>query len=48
MEARCSRLPCRKSEVADLKQQLRQLAGSRAPDADDQRRDVFKRVIATY
>ncbi|KAG8077300.1 hypothetical protein GUJ93_ZPchr0007g4521 [Zizania palustris] len=37
---------CRKSEVTDLKQQLRQLAGSRAPDADDQRRDVFKRVIS--
>jgi vesicle coat complex subunit len=32
--------------VADLKQQLRQLAGSRASDADDQRRDVFKRVIS--
>ena len=32
--------------MADLKQQLRQLAGSRAPDADDQRRDVFKRVIS--
>ncbi|KAF0919785.1 hypothetical protein E2562_031648 [Oryza meyeriana var. granulata] len=38
--------PSGKSEVADLKQQLRQLAGSRAPDADDQRRDVFKRVIS--
>ncbi|KAF7029878.1 hypothetical protein CFC21_041519 [Triticum aestivum] len=37
---------CSKSEVSDLKQQLRQLAGSRAPDADDQRRDVFKRVIS--
>jgi vesicle coat complex subunit len=32
--------------VTDLKQQLRQLAGSRAPDADAQRRDVFKRVIS--
>jgi vesicle coat complex subunit len=32
--------------VSDLKQQLRQLAGSRAPGADDQRRDVFKRVIS--
>ncbi|KAM3350068.1 hypothetical protein ACQJBY_022712 [Aegilops geniculata] len=38
--------PSGKSEVSDLKQQLRQLAGSRAPDADDQRRDVFKRVIS--
>uniref|UniRef100_A0A0D9V347 Beta-adaptin-like protein n=1 Tax=Leersia perrieri TaxID=77586 RepID=A0A0D9V347_9ORYZ len=38
--------PSGKSEVADLKQQLRQLAGSRAADADDQRRDVFKRVIS--
>ncbi|KAG8056129.1 hypothetical protein GUJ93_ZPchr0001g31893 [Zizania palustris] len=38
--------PSGKSEVADLKQQLRHLAGSRAPDADDQRRDVFKRVIS--
>ncbi|KAL5220509.1 hypothetical protein ABZP36_025222 [Zizania latifolia] len=38
--------PSGKSEVTDLKQQLRQLAGSRAPDADDQRRDVFKRVIS--
>ncbi|ONM40072.1 Beta-adaptin-like protein A [Zea mays] len=36
----------KKSEVTDLKQQLRQLAGSRAPDADAQRRDVFKRVIS--
>ena len=32
--------------MTDLKQQLRQLAGSRAPDADAQRRDVFKRVIS--
>ncbi|RLN23563.1 beta-adaptin-like protein A [Panicum miliaceum] len=38
--------PSGKSEVSDLKQQLRQLAGSCAPDADDQRRDVFKRVIS--
>ncbi|NP_001311011.1 Beta-adaptin-like protein A-like [Zea mays] len=38
--------PSGKSEVTDLKQQLRQLAGSRAPDADAQRRDVFKRVIS--
>ncbi|XP_047053379.1 beta-adaptin-like protein A [Lolium rigidum] len=38
--------PSGKSEVSDLKQQLRQLAGSRAADADDQRRDVFKRVIS--
>ncbi|KAK1665818.1 hypothetical protein QYE76_053977 [Lolium multiflorum] len=36
----------RKSEVSDLKQQLRQLAGTRASDADDQRQGVFKRVIS--
>lgn len=36
----------RKSEVSDLKLQLRQLAGSRAPGADDAKRDLFKRVIS--
>ncbi|RWV86168.1 hypothetical protein GW17_00051966 [Ensete ventricosum] len=33
-------------EVSDLKLQLRQLAGSRAPGADDSKRDLFKRVIS--
>lgn len=36
----------RKSEVSDLKLQLRQLAGSRAPGADDSKRDLFKKVIS--
>jgi len=36
----------RKSEVSDLKSQLRQLAGSRAPGADDSKRDLFKKVIS--
>ncbi|RYR33510.1 hypothetical protein Ahy_A10g048123 isoform B [Arachis hypogaea] len=43
-------LPCpdlsRKSEVTDLRSQLRQLAGSRAPGADDAKRDLFKKVIS--
>ncbi|KAJ3701781.1 hypothetical protein LUZ61_005486 [Rhynchospora tenuis] len=38
--------PSGKSEVTDLKLQLRQLAGSRAPGADDAKRDLFKRVIS--
>ncbi|KAG5031083.1 hypothetical protein JHK82_014696 [Glycine max] len=36
----------KKSEVSDLKSQLRQLAGSRAPGADDSKRDLFKKVIS--
>jgi vesicle coat complex subunit len=36
----------RKGEVSDLKSQLRQLAGSRAPGADDSKRDLFKKVIS--
>ncbi|CAH8281953.1 unnamed protein product [Eruca vesicaria subsp. sativa] len=35
-----------KSEVTDLKSQLRQLAGSRAPGVDDSKRDLFKKVIS--
>ncbi|XAR70888.1 hypothetical protein NMG60_11027926 [Bertholletia excelsa] len=35
-----------KSEVSDLKMQLRQLAGSRAPGADDSKRELFKKVIS--
>nr|XP_010924747.1 beta-adaptin-like protein A [Elaeis guineensis] len=38
--------PSGRSEVSDLKLQLRQLAGSRAPGADDSKRDLFKRVIS--
>ncbi|XP_019417005.1 PREDICTED: beta-adaptin-like protein A [Lupinus angustifolius] len=38
--------PSGKSEVTDLKSQLRQLAGSRAPGADDAKRDLFKKVIS--
>ena len=37
---------CRKSEVSDLRFQLRQLAGSRAPGADDSKRELFKKVIS--
>lgn len=36
----------RKGEVSDLKMQLRQLAGSRAPGSDDSKRDLFKKVIS--
>ncbi|CAH2073042.1 unnamed protein product [Thlaspi arvense] len=36
----------KKSEVTDLKSQLRQLAGSRAPGVDDSKRDLFKKVIS--
>ncbi|KAL9226813.1 hypothetical protein vseg_002582 [Gypsophila vaccaria] len=38
--------PSGKSEVTDLKLQLRQLAGSQAPGADDSKRDLFKKVIS--
>ncbi|PKU68405.1 beta-adaptin-like protein A [Dendrobium catenatum] len=38
--------PSGKSEVADLKLQLRQLAGSIAPGSDDSRREIFKKVIS--
>ncbi|CAL5205177.1 unnamed protein product [Lathyrus oleraceus] len=38
--------PSGKSEVSDLKLQLRQLAGSRAPGTDDSKRDLFKKVIS--
>ncbi|KAK6129731.1 hypothetical protein DH2020_036532 [Rehmannia glutinosa] len=33
-------------EVSDLKMQLRQLAGSRAPGTDDTKRELFKKVIS--
>ena len=36
----------RKGEVSDLKMQLRQLAGSRAPGTDDSKRELFKKVIS--
>lgn len=38
--------PSGKSEVTDLKLQLRQLAGSRAPGSDDTKRELFKKVIS--
>ncbi|XP_050208692.1 beta-adaptin-like protein A [Mercurialis annua] len=38
--------PSGKSEVSDLKQQLRQLAGSRLPGVDDSKRELFKKVIS--
>ncbi|KAJ8450454.1 hypothetical protein Cgig2_002139 [Carnegiea gigantea] len=38
--------PSGRSEVSDLKLQLRQLAGSRAPGADDSKRELFKKVIS--
>ncbi|CAA0821331.1 Beta-adaptin-like protein A [Striga hermonthica] len=38
--------PSGKGEVTDLKMQLRQLAGSRAPGTDDTKRDLFKKVIS--
>ncbi|XP_027081038.1 beta-adaptin-like protein A [Coffea eugenioides] len=38
--------PSGKGEVSDLKMQLRQLAGSRAPGTDDAKRDLFKKVIS--
>ncbi|KAJ4959242.1 hypothetical protein NE237_026353 [Protea cynaroides] len=37
--------PSGKGEVSDLKMQLRQLAGSRAPGTDDSKRELFKKVI---
>lgn len=36
-----------KGEVSDLKMQLRQLAGSRAPGTDDLKRELFKKVISS-
>ncbi|KAJ8446484.1 hypothetical protein Cgig2_028451 [Carnegiea gigantea] len=38
--------PSGKSEVSDLKLQLRQLAGSVAPGANDSKRELFKKVIS--
>lgn len=38
--------PSGKGEVSDLKMQLRQLAGSRAPGSDDSKRELFKKVIS--
>ncbi|KAK4422287.1 Beta-adaptin-like protein A [Sesamum alatum] len=38
--------PSGKGEVSDLKMQLRQLAGSRAPGTDDTKRELFKKVIS--
>ncbi|KAL8499231.1 hypothetical protein ACS0TY_022274 [Phlomoides rotata] len=38
--------PSGKGEVPDLKMQLRQLAGSRAPGTDDTKRELFKKVIS--
>ncbi|KAJ6812580.1 beta-adaptin-like protein A [Iris pallida] len=38
--------PSGKNEVTDLKLQLRNLAGSRAPGSDDAKRDLFKKVIS--
>ncbi|XP_012077453.2 beta-adaptin-like protein A [Jatropha curcas] len=38
--------PSGKSEVSDLKTQLRQLAGSRAPGVDDSKRELYKKVIS--
>lgn len=38
--------PSRKGEVSDVKAQLRLLAGSRAPGADDSKRELFKKVIS--
>ncbi|XP_078431781.1 adaptin family protein [Wolffia australiana] len=38
--------PSGKSEISDLKLQLRQLAGSRAPGSDDAKRELFKKVIS--
>ncbi|RWR77412.1 beta-adaptin-like protein A isoform X1 [Cinnamomum micranthum f. kanehirae] len=38
--------PSGKSEVSDLKLQLRNLAGSRAPGTDDSKRELFKKVIS--
>ncbi|CAL1386428.1 unnamed protein product [Linum trigynum] len=38
--------PSGKGEVSDLRSQLRQLAGSRAPGVDDAKRELFKKVIS--
>ncbi|KAJ0809025.1 putative clathrin/coatomer adaptor, adaptin-like, armadillo-like helical, TBP domain superfamily [Helianthus annuus] len=39
--------PSGKGEVSDLKMQLRQLAGSRAPGTDDSKRDLFKKYLVS-
>lgn len=36
----------RKGELAELKSQLRQLAGSRAPGVEDVKRELYKKVIS--
>ncbi|CAI7867053.1 unnamed protein product, partial [Closterium sp. NIES-54] len=36
----------RRGEMADVKMQLGQLAGSRAPGAAEMRRELFKKVIS--
>lgn len=36
----------RKGELADMKNQLRQLAGSRAPGVEDTKRELYKKVIS--
>ncbi|XP_039018107.1 beta-adaptin-like protein A isoform X2 [Hibiscus syriacus] len=38
--------PSGKSELSDLKLQLRKFAGSRAPGVDDSKRELFKKVIS--
>ncbi|KAL8101676.1 beta-adaptin-like protein A isoform X1 [Apium graveolens] len=38
--------PSGKGDVVDVKLQLRQLAGSRAPGTDDSKRDLFKKVLS--
>jgi vesicle coat complex subunit len=38
--------PSGKGEVGELKMQLRQLAGSRAPGAEDLKRELYKKVIS--
>ncbi|KAK1284825.1 Beta-adaptin-like protein A [Acorus calamus] len=38
--------PSGKGEVSDLKSQLRQLAGSRSPGADEAKRELFKKAIS--
>lgn len=48
----CCALACamnadnRKGELADLKSQLRQLAGSRQPGVEDLKRELYKKVIS--
>ena len=36
----------RKGEISELKSQLRQLAGSRAPGVEDVKRELYKKVIS--